>query len=179
MLKITPGSACARVDPHNLNQVAYTQSNDIHLFDKRSAQTDSQVFLAHEDNCLSLAFNPNKLHTIATCGADSMTRFWDLRKTNSCLLQFEDLSHWTTCLAYNNFHDQLLLTGGTSTFAHLYRAQSASSMLSQQADLETTFNMSSFDLTSERSFKSKGENGVDKMIVRVELEDSVVAVDWS
>ena len=108
-----------------------------------------------------------------------MTRFWDLRKTNSCLLQFEDLSHWTTCLAYNNFHDQLLLTGGTSTFAHLYRAQSASSMLSQEADLETTFNMSSFDLTSERSFKTKGENGVDKMIVRVELEDSVVAVDWS
>ena len=52
-------------------------------------------------------------------------------------------------------------------------------MLSQQADLETTFNMSSFDLASERSFKFKSENGVDKMIVRAELEDSVVAVDWS
>jgi len=39
--------------------------------------------------------------------------------------------------------------------------------------------MSSYDITSERSYKSKGESGSDKMIVRLELEDSVVAVEWS
>jgi len=72
-----------------------------------------------------------------------------------------------------------LLTGGTSAFANLYRAQSVSSIPSQQADLETTFNMSSLDLASERSFKSKDTNTSDKLILRAELEDSVVAVDWS
>ena len=39
--------------------------------------------------------------------------------------------------------------------------------------------MSSLDLNSERSFRSKDAGSADKMILRAELEDSVVAVDWS
>ena len=41
--------------------------------------------------------------------------------------------------------------------------------------------MSNIDLGSERSSRSKGQdNSVqDKMIFRAELEDSVVAVEWS
>lgn len=56
-----------------------------------------------------------------------------------------------------------------------------SSIPTQQADLEATFNMSSLDLNSERSFKSKSQESTasDKLILRAELEDSVIAVDWS
>ena len=39
--------------------------------------------------------------------------------------------------------------------------------------------MSSLDLNSERSYRSKDAGSVDKMILRAELEDSEVAVDWS
>jgi WD40 repeat protein len=166
-------SVCARQDPHNQHQVGYCSAGNIVTLDKRSGK-DSLAILGHEDACLQLSFNPNKLHTIASCGADSMTRVWDLRKAKTALLEFEEFGHWTSCLAYNQFHDQLLLTGGSSTFLHFYRAQSVSS-LPLQGDLEQTFNMS-VDF-SERSFKQAP--GADKLILRMELEDSVVAVDWS
>jgi len=48
-------------------------------------------------------------------------------------------------------------------------------------DLETTFNMS--DIQSERSSylktKENSNAGADKMILRAELEDTVVVVEWS
>lgn len=47
--------------------------------DQRSGKETCSI-LAHEDLCLSIAYNPNKLNTIASCGADSATRVWDLRK---------------------------------------------------------------------------------------------------
>lgn len=174
--------ACSRQDPHNINQIVFASQDSIKTADKRSGKQTSS-FLAHEDLCLSLSVNPNKLHTVASTGADSCTRIWDLRKPTSALVCFEDYGHWTSCCNYNQFHDQLLLTGGTSTFAHLYRAQSCSS-LPQQGDLEQTFNMS-IDMT-ERSFRQSvlastagTNNAADKLVLRTELEDSVTHVEWS
>lgn len=75
---------------------------------------------------MDLDYNPNKLNTIATCGQDSVLRFWDLRKTEKSLLEYEEDSHWISKVKYNKFHDQLLLTGCTSTFVSLYSAPSVS-----------------------------------------------------
>ena len=93
------------------------------------AEGNSLSFIANEDQAFDLAFNSNALHLLATCGADGALRFWDLRKPSKCLLQFEDeqQGHWLTKLKFNAFHDQLLLTGSTSTFVQLYRAISVSS----------------------------------------------------
>lgn len=57
----------------------------VHSVDKRSGSQIAE-FTAHEDLCLAIAYNPNKLHTLASVGADSMTRIWDMRKPGSCLL---------------------------------------------------------------------------------------------
>ena len=46
--------------------------------------------MAHEDTLADLDYNPNKLNTVATCGYDSAIRFWDLRKTDKCLLELAD-----------------------------------------------------------------------------------------
>lgn len=106
---------------------------------------------------MDLDYNPNKLNTIATCGQDSALRFWDLRKAEKCLLEFEEDSHWINKVKFNRFHDQLLITGCSSTFVSLYRASSVSQMpLSYVplADLNSsnTFIMTTMndDLTSER-----------------------------
>ena len=76
----------------------------MHGFDKRSGKETLRM-LAHEDLCLQLSFNPNKLHTVGSVGADSATRVWDTRKPTSALVCFEDFGHWTSCLEYNQFHD--------------------------------------------------------------------------
>ena len=36
-------------------------------------------------------------------------------------------THWTTCVKYNSFHDQLLLSGGTDSMVNLWRISSISS----------------------------------------------------
>ena len=82
---------------------------------------------AHSDLLMDLDYNPNKLNTVATCGQDGALRFWDLRKSDRCLLEFEDeTTGHINKVKYNRFHDQLLITGSSSTFVSLYRASSVS-----------------------------------------------------
>ena len=97
---------------------------------------------------MDLDYNPNKLNTIATCGQDSVLRFWDLRKTDKCLLEFEEESHWINKVKFNRFHDQLLLTGCTSTFLSLYRASSVSSMPLSNVPLADLNSSSTFIMTT-------------------------------
>ena len=93
---------------------------------------------------MDLDYNPNKLNTIATCGSDSAVRIWDLRKADKSLLTFEeDSSHSINKVKYNKFHDQLLITGCSSTFVSLYRASTVSSVPLNNvplADLNSTSN---------------------------------------
>jgi len=95
---------------------------------------------AHSDILLDIDYNPNKLSTVVTSGQDGAIRIWDLKKPDKCLMQFDDESHWTNCVKYNRFHDQLLLSGSSSTFVSLYRATSVSSvpLNSTLADLNQT-----------------------------------------
>lgn len=115
-------------DPHNPKLLGTIVDDHVSIFDLRT-EARGLSFIAHDDQALDLAFNSNALHLLSTCGTDGTLRFWDMRKSNRCLLQFEDeqQGHWLTKLKYNTFHDQLLLTGSTSTFVHLYRALSVSS----------------------------------------------------
>ena len=62
-------------------------------------------WMAHSDNILDLTYNPNKVNTLCTSGADSAIRFWDLRRLDKCLYQFEEESHWVNKVKYNSFHD--------------------------------------------------------------------------
>ena len=87
---------------------------------------------------------------MATSGTDGTVRIWDLRRPDRTILTFADdhSGHWINKVRYNQFHDQLLLTGSTSTFASLYRACSVSTAPSPSqygfTDLNNTnqFNMS-------------------------------------
>ena len=68
-----------------------------------------------------------------TGGQDGAIRFWDLRKTDRAVYSFEDEHHWITSVKYNRFHDQLILSGSTSTYVSLYKATSVSSLPSNSA----------------------------------------------
>ena len=79
-------------------------------------------------------------------------------------MSFEDdhSGHWVTKIRYNAFHDQLLLTGSTSTFASLYRASSVSTSPSPgqygftDMNNTNTFNMSIGDMSATQGSISLG-----------------------
>jgi len=104
-------------DPHHKNLISIGIEKGFFQIDLR-APTNKSVAqkIAHSDLLTDLDYNPNKLNTIATCAQDSFLRFWDLRKLDRCLLEFDDDSHWLNCVKYNRFHDQLLISGTSSTF---------------------------------------------------------------
>ena len=105
--------------------------------------------VAHADLLMDLDYNPNKLNTIATCGQDSAVRIWDLRKADKCVLTFEeDFSHWINKVKYNKFHDQLLITGCSSTFVSLYRASTVSSMPLNNVPLADLNSTNTFIMTT-------------------------------
>ena len=94
-------------------------------------------FIACSDGqqVLDFAYNPIDFHMLTTCGADGSVRVWDLRNTDKCALQIqqghsyngscalaEGAGHSVSKIRYNPAFDQLILTGGTSTFVSLFRA---------------------------------------------------------
>lgn len=196
-------------DPHDQKLIALAVEDAVKIVDLRKKQMKSKSsgdlsFTAHLDQVLDIAYNQSKLHTVSTSGTDGAVRIWDLRKTDRTVLTFDDdhSGHWITKVRYNQFHDQLLLTGSTSTFVSLYRASSVSTQPSPSqygfTDMNNTntFNMSIVDSASNFSGSfmnssrvSQGGSGgrtggsaksvQDKCVQRYELEDSVTAVEWS
>jgi hypothetical protein len=75
-------------------------------------------------------------------------RFWDLRKCDKCVLEFEEDSHWINKVKYNKFHDQLVITGCTSTYVTLYRASTVSQMPLNQVNLADLNTTNTFMMTS-------------------------------
>ena len=69
---------------------------------------------AHTQRVRGLDYNPNKPYVVLSCGDDYAIRYWDLRKPDKPLLAVRAHSHWTTAATYNRFHDQLVLSCGTS-----------------------------------------------------------------
>ena len=82
------GGECFAVkrDPHHKSVICIGVEKGFHQVDLRTSASQSTQPLAHSDTITDLDYNPNKLNTLATCGRDSVLRFWDLRKTDRCLL---------------------------------------------------------------------------------------------
>jgi WD40 repeat protein len=92
-------------DPHHKNVIALGVENGFRQIDLRTSQLVNKQAIAHSDLLTDLDYNPNKLNTLATCGRDSVLRFWDLRRADKCLLEFENETHWLMKVKYNRFHD--------------------------------------------------------------------------
>ena len=123
-------------DPHHANEVAAAVDGSVLCFDLRLCERTHVVERAvlGDDGagaglCVrALSYNPNKPWFIATGGDDFRVRCWDLRKANGGPVKtLEGHSHWVTGVAYNPFHDQLLLSCGSDAQTNLWRVSSISS----------------------------------------------------
>lgn len=120
-------------DPHsNGHALAVSTGTTVEILDWRvdtSVPTGTvDSFLAHRSAVTDLDYNPNKPYVLATAGADALVKFWDLRAAQQPLLVARGgHAHWVTRVAYNPFHDQLVLSTSTDSVVNLWRVSTISS----------------------------------------------------
>lgn len=119
--------AGAKQSPHHQHLICHAIDDAVVCWDMRSSQPAYTIEGAHQAPILDLDFNPNKPYSFCTGGEDCNLRFWDIRKPRNFFLNFEEDSHWVTNVKYNRFHDQLVLSASSSTYASLWKANSCSS----------------------------------------------------
>lgn len=159
---IIPNPPKASWDPHNDHVCAVTLGTSIAFVDMRTpSKVINGLKNCHRFGVTDVDYNPNKPSVISSSGQDALIKFWDLRYTASYM---EDdyipnssawsrtspirtirggHNHWATCIKYNAFHDQLLLSGGTDSIANLWRISSISS--APLFDLGDNGDMDEFD----------------------------------
>lgn len=82
---------------------------------------------AHKYGARDVDYNPNKPFYVVTSGEDRLVKFWDIRKPDRPMKVLLGHSHWAWTVAFNRFHDQLILSGGTDSLVNLWRVSSISS----------------------------------------------------
>ncbi|KAI9217648.1 hypothetical protein BC828DRAFT_249782 [Blastocladiella britannica] len=112
-------------------QIAVVHGASMSLADTRAARVTTRVPLPAA--AATVDFNPNKPYQVMTGHDDGVVRVWDVRSVRSsatpstpggsgpggegagarCVLEWQAHSHWTTRVAYNRYHDQLVLSGSS------------------------------------------------------------------
>ena len=117
-------------DPHHSSELACATDGSVSFWDLRSPGSAAPrcipAAVAAGLALRSLSYNPNKPWHLATAGDDHRVKIWDLRRLGAAHAQEADEpgaaqpvkvldghTHWVTAVAFNPFHDQLLVSGGS------------------------------------------------------------------
>ncbi|KAF9427541.1 Protein tssc1 [Podila epigama] len=133
---------------------------------------------------LCIDYNPNRPFQIATGGDDCKVRIWDVRDvTQGPIMTIQDHTHWVWSVAYNKFHDQLLLTSSSDCQVNLQ------SIVSISTGADYKFTEMDDTEASESKDENEDEDGLEQMhpdlptdgLIRAfdQHEDSVYQVAWS
>jgi EARP and GARP complex-interacting protein 1 len=196
-------------DPHHADLAAVSTGTMVQVVDWRESPTSTSIILScphHRYGVTDLDYNPNKPHMMVTSGKDGLIKFWDLRKTSSQTAYNEDIntspkklkklhplmvargghSHWATKVAYNPFHDQLIVSAGTDSIVNLWRMSTISSaplvMLEDDDDGDHENDMRNdskhIQNVEKLSSSSSSSEGPNVRVSQYEHMDSVNAIAW-
>nr|ADD38232.1 Protein TSSC1 [Lepeophtheirus salmonis] len=165
-------------NPHqNASQFATVHEYEVRGWDLRSNECGWKLENPGGHVVRSMDFNPNKQYHLATAGDDGKVRVWDIRNTDTPLASHSfGHSHWIWSIQFNQYHDQLILTGGSDALV----AVSALSSLSSEPYLTTTHSGSDDDQLEEDESSLNSsiiEDGIIKAYT--DHEDSVYRAEWS
>ncbi|KAG0300357.1 Protein tssc1 [Dissophora globulifera] len=129
---------------------------------------------------LCIDYNPNRPFQIATGGDDCKVRIWDVRDPSmGPIMTIQDHTHWVWSVAYNKFHDQLVLTSSSDCQVNLQ------SIVSISTGADYKFG----DASDTEQDASEGSEPAETMPLDVptdglvqafdQHEDSVYQVAWS
>ena len=95
ILKIHNQVTAANWSPHHgSNQVAVAMETQLQIIDLRAMNKGPSFSIENAEPVRDLDFNPNRQYYLATCGDDSLTKFWDIRNVHSPVLTRNDHGHW-------------------------------------------------------------------------------------
>ena len=121
-------------DPHHASEVAVAVDGAVQCWDLRAAERPRCLEHAVAGAAAgaggavrALSYNPNRPWVLASGGDDHRVKCWDLRRAAAPLKVLEGHTHWVTSLAFNPFHDQLLVSASTDAAVNLWRVSSISS----------------------------------------------------
>ncbi|KAJ8662418.1 hypothetical protein O0I10_002112 [Lichtheimia ornata] len=114
-------------NPHDPESIITTAGTCLAGWDLRSNKQTFARNDAHKSTIRAVDCNANKPHHVATGGDDAQVRIWDVRQLEEPLLTVDGHTHWVWSVAFNKFHDQLLLSSGSDTLVNLHNVVSVSS----------------------------------------------------
>lgn len=153
---------CASWDPHDSNGIVIGVSGDLITHDIRSNHPSQTKTYAHDLSIRCIDHNPNKPTQFASSGDDCIIRIWDSRNLSTAM-EIRHHSHWVWNLAYNQSHDQLLLSSSSDCNVNLESIVSVSSVPQFLYEDE-----------------EEGSKTVDGLVAGFEEhEESVYGVSWS
>jgi EARP and GARP complex-interacting protein 1 len=102
-------------DPHHPSEIAIACDSMVLIIDIKSATVVRTITNVVPQGCVirSISYNPNKPWFIATGGDDYLCKIWDIRRPHLPVKILAGHTHWVTCVAFNPFHDQLILTSSS------------------------------------------------------------------
>jgi WD40 repeat protein len=120
-------------DPHHCNTFIAAAGEGLYQLDTRQKGATAISARAHAGPVRAVEHNPNRMYHVASAGNDGFLRFWDLRKASEptktaagCRTASHRAHDHAVCsVAYNSFHDQLLMTGSADNTARLWHLPSA------------------------------------------------------
>ncbi|RUS16476.1 hypothetical protein BC937DRAFT_91161 [Endogone sp. FLAS-F59071] len=147
-------------------------------WDLRSQKSTFSVPLAHPATIRALDYNPNKPHSVVTGGDDGRVRFWDVRNGGKqAVKELSDHTHWIWSVAFNKFHDQLLLSSSSDNLVNLQSVVSISSAAYGAYEDEENDEEGDQSLDPYSNTREKPTDGL--IHTYDQHEDSVYAVAWS
>ncbi|KAI9493950.1 WD40-repeat-containing domain protein [Zychaea mexicana] len=144
-------------NPHNRESIVTTAGRDLAGWDLRSGKNEFIRKGAHQSTIRAVDCNANKPYHVATGGDDAQVRIWDVRQLAEPLMVVEGHTHWVWSVAFNKFHDQLLLTSGSDTVVNLHNVVSVSSA-SYLGNLSSSSTSSSSTTSSSNGGSSNNSN---------------------
>ncbi|KAG0243858.1 Protein tssc1 [Actinomortierella wolfii] len=116
----------AVLNPH-AQEIVAIYGRSIHGWDLTSLKTTLALIDATPAMMLCIDYNPNKPFQIATGSDDGKVRIWDVHHgAKKPIMVIEDHTHWVWDVAYNKFHDQLVLTSSSDCQVNLQSIVSVS-----------------------------------------------------
>ncbi|KAG0264529.1 Protein tssc1 [Actinomortierella ambigua] len=118
--------ASAVLNPH-AQEVVAIYGRSIHGWDLSSLKTTFALIDATPAMILCIDYNPNKPFQLATGSDDCKLRIWDVHHgAKKPIMVIQDHTHWVWDVAYNKFHDQLVLTSSSDCQVNLQSIVSVS-----------------------------------------------------
>ncbi|KAG0284848.1 Protein tssc1 [Linnemannia gamsii] len=171
--------ASAVMNPH-AQEVVAVYGRSIQGWNLSSLKATFTIKDAQPALLFCVDYNPNRPFQIATGGDDCKVRIWDVRDiTAGPIMTIQDHTHWVWSVAYNKFHDQLMLTSSSDCQVNLQSIVSISTGAEYKYDGDVSEGGQGADEDGEQGDNVQ-DPPTDGLVQAFDQhEDSVYQVAWS